>query len=73
MIRQRIERSFETWAKRPVHFSVVKSSLNVRTLSSIGSPEDEATYFRWRRGVFVLYGSVGLLAMAVAVAVGFFG
>jgi hypothetical protein len=73
MIRHRIERSFETWAKRPVHFSVVKSSLNVRGLStSIGSPEDEATYVRWRRGLLVLYGSMGLLAMAVAVALGFF-
>jgi hypothetical protein len=29
------------------------------------SPEDEATYAKWRRGMFIFYGSIGLVAVAI--------
>jgi hypothetical protein len=69
MIRRGIERSLEIGAKCPVHFIVIKSSINVRALATfVGSLEDEATYVRWRRGMFIIYGSVGLTAIAVVLA-----
>jgi hypothetical protein len=68
MIRRRIRRSLDNWAKCPVHFVVVKSSINVRELAKLSrSPEDEATYARWRRGSRIFYGSIGLtLAIVIA-------
>jgi hypothetical protein len=33
-----------------------------------GSPQDEATFRKWRRGMVVLYGSVGLFLTAVIAA-----
>jgi hypothetical protein len=69
MIRRGIERSLEIRAKCPVHFIVIKSSINVRALATfVGSLEDEATYVKWRRGMFIIYGSVGLTAIAVVLA-----
>jgi hypothetical protein len=65
------ERSSQTRAKCPGLFRVVKSSLNVRGLSSGGSPEDEATSVRWRRGLLVVYGSIVLVTIAVAAAIRF--
>jgi hypothetical protein len=32
------------------------------------SPEDKATYVKWRRAVGIFYGCIGLVAVAVAVA-----
>jgi hypothetical protein len=32
------------------------------------SPEDESTYVRWRRGVFIFYTCVGLAAVGVILA-----
>jgi hypothetical protein len=34
----------------------------------VPSPEDRATYAKWRRGVAILYGSVILAAIIVVVA-----
>jgi hypothetical protein len=30
------------------------------------SPEDEATYAKWRRAVLIFYGCIGLVAVAIA-------
>jgi hypothetical protein len=35
------------------------------------SPEDEATFRKWRRGLVMLYGGVGLFVMAAVIAVHF--
>jgi hypothetical protein len=35
------------------------------------SPQDAATFRRWRRGMVVFYGSVGLLVAAVLIAAHF--
>jgi hypothetical protein len=35
------------------------------------SPEDKATYAKWRRGMFIFYGSIGLVAVAVVLAAHF--
>jgi hypothetical protein len=34
------------------------------------SPEDQATYVQWRRGVTIFYGCIGLGAIAAMVALG---
>jgi len=34
------------------------------------SPEDQATYVQWLRGVTIFYGCVGLVAIAAMVALG---
>jgi hypothetical protein len=39
------------------------------TLAS--SPEDEATYVKWRRGMVIFYGSIGLVAVAAFLAAHF--
>jgi hypothetical protein len=44
----------------------------VRELATFaGSPEDKATYAKWRRGIVIFYGSVGLVAVAVFLAAHF--
>jgi hypothetical protein len=35
------------------------------------SPEDEATYVKWRRGIFIFYGGVGLAVAGVGFAAHF--
>jgi hypothetical protein len=35
------------------------------------SPEDEATYVKWRWGVFIFYVSIGLVAVGIGVAAHF--
>jgi hypothetical protein len=63
--RQRSRRSFEVGAKCSVLFCIIKSSFNARELATFASsPEDEATYIKWRRGMVILYGSIGLVAVA---------
>jgi hypothetical protein len=37
------------------------------------SPEHEATYAKWRRGVLIFYGCIGLAATAIAAAAHFSG
>jgi hypothetical protein len=37
------------------------------------SPEDEATYAKWRRAVIIFYGCVGLVAVATAIAIQYSG
>jgi hypothetical protein len=72
MVRQRSQRSSEVGAKCSVLFSIIKSSFNVRELATFaGSPEDKATYAKWRRGIVIFYGSVGLVAVAVFLAAHF--
>jgi hypothetical protein len=72
MIRQGSERSLEVGAKCSVLFSIIKSSFNVRELATFASSsEDEATYAKWRRGMVIFYGSMGLVAVAVFLAAHF--
>jgi hypothetical protein len=53
-------------------FLHIKSSLNAPELATFAnSPEDEATYVKWRRGMMIFYGSIGLLAVAVFLAAHF--
>ena len=35
------------------------------------SPEDEATFRKWRRGMVMFYGSIGLVATAAVIAARF--
>jgi hypothetical protein len=35
------------------------------------SPEDEATLRKWRRGMVMFYGSIGLVVMAAVIAAHF--
>jgi hypothetical protein len=39
----------------------------------VWSSEDRAEYAKWRRGVFVVYGCIGLVAIAAMVAIRFVG
>jgi hypothetical protein len=42
-----------------------------RSLDSTRSPEDEATFRKWRRGLVMLYGGIGLVVTAAVIAVHF--
>jgi hypothetical protein len=68
MIRQKRKRSLKLEAKGSVLFSIVKSSFNVRELAIFASSEDQATYAKWRHGVLILYGTVGVVAVAAFLA-----
>jgi hypothetical protein len=35
----------------------------------VWSPEDQATYAKWRRGVLAAYGCIGLVAVLATVAI----
>jgi hypothetical protein len=37
------------------------------------TPEDEAIHAKWRRGVFIFYGCIGLVVIAAAAAAHFSG